>query len=61
MKRTNIYLLEKHIIKLKQIRKTTGAPSSEIIRRALDKYFKEQDVNGNEKEINNKTSKKPIK
>ena len=41
MKRTNIYLSEKHIQKLKKIKKETGAVSSETVRRALEKYFKD--------------------
>jgi len=42
MKRTNIYLREDHLKKLKAISEKTGAPVSALIRKAIEKYIKEK-------------------
>ncbi len=46
MYRVNYYLSEKQIDKLKEQSKKTGISMSEIIRRAIDNYFK-KDNNDN--------------
>jgi len=40
MKRTNIYLREDHLKKLKAISGRTGAPVSALIRKAIEEYLK---------------------
>jgi hypothetical protein len=40
MKRTNIWLTDEQLKKLNAEHAKTGAPVSEIIRRAIDGYFK---------------------
>jgi predicted DNA-binding protein len=42
MKRTNIWLKDEHLKKLKAESAKTGAPASEIIRRAIDSYVKKK-------------------
>lgn len=42
MKRTNIYLREDHLKKLKALSEKTGAPVSALIRKAIEKYIKEK-------------------
>jgi hypothetical protein len=39
MIRTNIYLSEEQVKKLKEIYKDTGVRAAEVIRRALDEYI----------------------
>jgi predicted DNA-binding protein len=41
-RRTNIYLSEGQLKKLKQLSDQTGAPVAEIVRRAIDAYLKEE-------------------
>ena len=43
MKRLNISFTEQHLKKLKQDKKKNGTPTSELIRRLLDKYFEEKE------------------
>ncbi len=43
MKRLNISFTEQHIKKLKENKKENGTPTSELIRRLLDKYFDEKE------------------
>jgi len=59
MKRTDIYLKESQLEKLKKEKNITGVPSSELIRRLIDKYFEEKKEN--EKYSGNKTNYKGIK
>jgi hypothetical protein len=40
MKRTNIYLTDEQVAKLKKLSDKTGAPMSEIVRRAIEAYLK---------------------
>jgi predicted DNA-binding protein len=40
MKRTNIWLRDDHLKKLKEISEDTGAPVSALIRKAIDAYLK---------------------
>jgi hypothetical protein len=40
MKRTNLYLREDHLSKLKRLSEKTGAPVSEHVRRAIEEYLK---------------------
>jgi hypothetical protein len=40
MKRTNIYLREDHLKKLKALSEHTGAPVSALIRKAIEEYLK---------------------
>jgi predicted DNA-binding protein len=40
MKRTNIYLPDEQVAKLKKLSDKTGAPMSEIVRRAIEAYLK---------------------
>jgi predicted DNA-binding protein len=40
MNRTNIWLKDDQLKKLKAVSEKTGAPVSEIIRRAIDAYLK---------------------
>jgi predicted DNA-binding protein len=40
MKRTNVYLGEKHLKGLKAISEKTGAPVAVLIRRAIELYLK---------------------
>jgi predicted DNA-binding protein len=42
MKRTNIYLREDHMKKLKAISDQTGAPVSALIRKAIEEYLKKR-------------------
>lgn len=42
MKRTNIWLKEDHLKKLKALSEKTGAPVSALIRKAIEKYIKEK-------------------
>lgn len=42
MKRTNFYLTEKQVAGLKALASKTGLKFSEHIRRAIDKYLKEE-------------------
>jgi hypothetical protein len=42
MKRTNIYLQEDHLKKLKAIPDLTGAPVSALIRKAIGEYLKKK-------------------
>jgi predicted DNA-binding protein len=41
-RRTNIYLNVAQLAKLKAIAKKTGAPVSELVRRAIDAYLKKK-------------------
>ena len=41
MKKTNLYLTEQQIAALKKLSKSTGLPSAEHVRRALDDYLQE--------------------
>jgi predicted DNA-binding protein len=38
--RTNIYLEEEQIKRLRALQKKTGAPVAELVRRAIDAYLK---------------------
>ena len=40
MKRTNIYLREDHLKRLKAMSEQTGAPVSALIRKAIEEYLK---------------------
>jgi predicted DNA-binding protein len=40
MKRTNIWLKDEHLKKLKALSEKTGAPVSALIRKAIDAYLK---------------------
>lgn len=40
MKRTNIYLREDQLKRLEAASKQSGAPTAELIRRAIDAYLK---------------------
>ena len=40
MKRTNIWLRDDHLKKLKAISEQTGAPVSALIRKAIEEYLK---------------------
>jgi predicted DNA-binding protein len=40
VKRTNIYLRDDHLKKLKTISVQTGAPMSALIRKAIEEYLK---------------------
>ncbi len=42
MKRTNLYLDENHLKRLKVLTKKTGAPMSALIRMAIDEYLKKR-------------------
>jgi predicted DNA-binding protein len=42
VKRTNIYLQEDHLRKLKVIFEQTGAPVSAFIRKAIEEYLKKK-------------------
>jgi predicted DNA-binding protein len=42
MKRTNIYLREDHLKRLKAISDQTGAPVSALIRKAIEEYLKKR-------------------
>ncbi len=42
MKRTNIWLKENHLKKLKVLSNKTGAPVSVLIRKAIDEYLKKK-------------------
>ena len=42
MKRTNIYLREDHLKKLKAISDQTGAPVSALIRKSIEEYLKKK-------------------
>jgi len=42
MKRTNIWLKEDHLKKLKALSDKTGAPVSALIRKAIEKYLNEK-------------------
>jgi predicted DNA-binding protein len=42
MKRTNIYLREDHLKRLKAISDQTGAPLSALIRKAIEEYLKKK-------------------
>jgi predicted DNA-binding protein len=42
MKRTNIYLREDHMKRLKAISDQTGAPVSALIRKAIEEYLKKR-------------------
>ncbi len=44
MEKTNISFTKQHLQKLRKHKKETGIPSSELIRRLLDKYFEEKEV-----------------
>ena len=44
MKRTNVHLTEKQIVKLKQIAKNTGLTVAEIIRRFVDDGLKKYKI-----------------
>ncbi len=39
MKRTNIWLADKHLKGLKKLSAKTGAPVSELVRRAIEEYL----------------------
>jgi predicted DNA-binding protein len=39
MKRTNIWLADKHLKGLKTLSVKTGAPVSELVRRAIEEYL----------------------
>lgn len=47
MKRTDIYLKESQLLQLKKEKTKTGVPSSELIRRLIDKYFEAKKENEN--------------
>jgi predicted DNA-binding protein len=40
MKRTNIWLAEKHLKSLKKLSEKTGAPVSALVRKAIEEYLK---------------------
>jgi predicted DNA-binding protein len=42
MKRTNIYLREDHLKKLKAISDQTGAPIAALVRKAIEEYLKKK-------------------
>jgi predicted DNA-binding protein len=42
VKRTNIWLREDHLKKLKALSEKTGAPVSALIRKAIDEYVKKK-------------------
>jgi predicted DNA-binding protein len=42
MKRTNIWLKEDHLKKLKALSEKTGAPVSALIRKAIEEYLKKK-------------------
>ena len=42
MKRTNIWLQDDHLTKLKVISERTGAPVSALIRKAIEEYLKKK-------------------
>ena len=42
VKRTNIYMDEKQLKRLKALSKETGAPMSELVRRAIEEYLKKR-------------------
>jgi len=42
MKRTNIWLRDDHVKKLKAISEKTGAPVSALIRKAIEAYLKKR-------------------
>jgi predicted DNA-binding protein len=42
MKRTNIYLRDDHLKKLKALSEKTGAPVSALIRKAIEEYLKKK-------------------
>jgi predicted DNA-binding protein len=42
MKRTNIYLRDDHLKKLKVLSENTGAPVSALIRKAIEEYLKKK-------------------
>jgi predicted DNA-binding protein len=42
MKRTNIWLKDDHVKKLKVISEKTGAPVSALIRKAIEAYLKKK-------------------
>ena len=42
MKRTSIWLTEPQLKQFKKLSEKTGAPVSELIRRALDEYLKKE-------------------
>jgi predicted DNA-binding protein len=42
MHRTNIWIKSEQLKKLRAVSEKTGAPVSEIIRRAIDSYLKKQ-------------------
>jgi len=42
MKRTNIWLEDGHLKKLKALSEKTGAPVSALIRKAIEKFIKEK-------------------
>jgi predicted DNA-binding protein len=46
MKRTNIWLKEDHLKKLKALSEDTGAPVSALIRKAIAKYLENQPTAG---------------
>lgn len=46
MKRMNFYLADIQIKKLKGIQKKTGLPLSDILRRAIDKYWERFEKKG---------------
>jgi predicted DNA-binding protein len=42
MKRTNIWLKDEHLKKLKIVSEKTGAPVSALIRKAIEEYLKKK-------------------
>jgi predicted DNA-binding protein len=42
MKRTNLYLSEDHLKKLKALSEKTGAPMSALVRKAIEEYLKKK-------------------
>jgi len=43
VKQVNVYLTHQQHAKLQKLKERTGAPVSEIIRRAIDRYLKVED------------------
>ena len=46
MKRTQIYLTEQEVIKLKEKSQDLGISKSELIRRIIDLYLDKENING---------------
>jgi predicted DNA-binding protein len=42
MNRTNIYLTDTQVERLRRLQKETGAPVAELVRRAVDEYLEKR-------------------